>query len=102
MTVRLGLSSIQMGADARRPIAWLIRLQSSSLNRPVRTRAESMRASPQSSRCDSSRLPISRLNTSTGWLAYNAAWAAMPRANDVLCTNMSAATKLCHSGTVRS
>ena len=63
MTVRLGLSSIQIGAAASRPMAWLMRLQSSSLSWPVRTRAESMRASPHSRRCDSSRLPISRLNT---------------------------------------
>jgi len=32
MTVRLGLSSIQIGAEASRPMAWLMRLQSSSLS----------------------------------------------------------------------
>ena len=83
-------------------MAWLMRLQSSSLSWPVRTRRESMRASADSRRCDSSRLPISRLNSRTGLLACRAAWEAMPSANDVLWTNTSAATKLWVPGTVRS
>ena len=59
MIVRLGLSSIQIGAWPRRPIALEMFDQSSPLSCPLRRRCESTLASEQSSRCVSSRWLIS-------------------------------------------
>ena len=86
MIVRLGLSSIQMGASARRPMAREIFCQSSAWSWPLRTRVESTRASAHSRRCDSSRLLISSEKNSTGdgLVASRAAWAIIPSAKDVL------------------
>ncbi len=60
MIVRFGLSSIQMGASARRPVAWAIFCQSDSVRLPLRIRLESTRASEQSMRWVSSSWLISR------------------------------------------
>ena len=103
MTVRLGLSSIQIGrrgqaADGLADAAPVVLAELARADPP----GVDAGLAAQQALADSSRLPISRLNTSTGWLAWRAACAAMPRANDVLCTNTSAATKLCVPGTVRS
>ena len=83
MTVRLGLSSIQMGASASRPTAWLILDQSASLSRPLRTLLESTRASEHSSRWVSSSWLISSEKNSTGRDTSMAACAAMPSAREV-------------------
>jgi hypothetical protein len=45
MIVSCGLSSMNSGASARRPMAWLIFGQSASARRPLRMRALSTRAS---------------------------------------------------------
>ncbi len=66
MMVRFGLSSIQIGASASRPMAREIFCQSSVCSWPLRTLVESTRASAHSSRWDSSRLLISREKNSTG------------------------------------
>src|SRR5258708_4356657 len=84
ITVTFGLSSMKIGASARRPTPWLIFFQSASVNLPSRTFLESTRDSEHKSRCDSSSWLISSENTTTGRSDSMAACAAMPSANEVL------------------
>ena len=82
--VTLGLSSIQIGAEASLPKAPLIRRQSSSPSRPSRMLTLSTLASDDSSRWVSSMWPISSENNSTGKLWRTPALATIPSAKAVL------------------
>ena len=84
MTVRLGLSSMKIGASLIRLMALPILGQSASWSFPVRIRVASTRASEHSRRWVSSRWLISSENSSTGLLSLIPAWATMPRAKLVL------------------
>ncbi len=99
ITVTRGLSSRNSGTVSRRLIALPILVQSLSASRPVRSFCDSTSASLESTRWVSSAWPISSENTSTGLCVVLATCVAMPRPRAVLCTNRSAATKLCSSGT---
>ena len=78
MTVRLGLSSMKMGASLIRLMALPIFGQSASRNLPVRIRLASTRASEESRRWVSSMWLISSEKRSTGFLSFIPALATMP------------------------
>ena len=77
MTVVFGLSSIHSGALPRRPTAWLIFVQSSSVNLPIRTLLESTLASVHKILWLISYSLISSEKNRTGALVSIAACAAI-------------------------
>src|SRR3972149_8051135 len=72
-----------MGASARRAKAWVIRLISSRLRKPLRNLCESTRASAQRKRKSRASRAISRLKTAAGLPCSAATYWAMFRARAV-------------------